>query len=78
MGDRDSGHRTGKPRQAGGKGVRIEEIVGRCSAGGRDPQRLMAGPRRPSDGTLGGGQDCRRHSTGAQYSLSRTGKSRRP
>ncbi len=54
MGDRDSGHRTGKPRQAGGKGVRIEEIVGRCSAGGRDPQRLMAGPRRPSDGTLGG------------------------
>ncbi len=25
MGDRDSGNRTGKPRQAGGKDVRIED-----------------------------------------------------
>ncbi len=37
----DSGHRTGKSRQVGGKGVRIAETVGWCSAGGREPQRRL-------------------------------------
>ncbi len=32
------GHRTGKPRQAGGKGVGTAEIVGWSSAGGRGPE----------------------------------------
>ncbi len=51
--DGDLGHRTGKPRQAGGKGVGIAEIVGWSSAG-RTRIAVTAGPRRLSDGKLGG------------------------
>ncbi len=39
--DGDLGHWTGKPRQAGGKGVGTAEIVGWSSAGGRGPQRQL-------------------------------------